>query len=152
MIAVPDATLFASDPRPMRRSNSAIISGGKSVRERRERTIEHEPGDLPVAGHRVLARRALRHPAECAARPVAAEPPRSTTRSRPRLRSVGSRSGIWRVDVADRIAALVAVDGGVRQFADAGAVHDDQDDAIWRSVGQGTEPASSERAVAEARQ
>jgi len=38
-------------------------------------------------------------------------------------------------DVAERVAALVAVGARIRQFADANAVEDDEDDAGERDQG-----------------
>ena len=54
----------------------AITLGGKAVGKRRKRPVEHQPHQLPVPGHRVLAGRRLRHAAERAERrrrPVAAD-------------------------------------------------------------------------------
>ena len=52
----------------MRRSNSRITIGGKPVRKRRKRAVEHDAGHFPVTRDRVLAGRRLRHAAERAAR------------------------------------------------------------------------------------
>src|SRR6185369_1068280 len=38
----------------------------KTVREGREGALEHDAGELPVAGDRILPGRALAHAAECA--------------------------------------------------------------------------------------
>ena len=131
MISVPDATTLPIVPRPMRRSNSAISSGGKPVGKRRKRAIEDDAHHLPVAGHRVLARRALRHPAERArAAPRPADAPRDRrAATRPSAASVGNVQRHLRGDVAERVAALVAVQRGIGQLADADAVEHDEDDA-----------------------
>ena len=63
MISVPDAGLLPSTPRPVRCMNGSITSCGKPCgigRERRRREHAHQ---LPVAGRRVLALRALDEPA-----------------------------------------------------------------------------------------
>ena len=71
-----------------------------------------------------------------AMRPIAAgrrvaltNPPMSTMRSSPRLRSVGTRSGDLPRDVAERVAAFVAVRGSIRKSAGADAVEHDDDDS-----------------------
>ena len=129
MIAVPEARLVAE-----RRAADAAFElgdqlGGKAVREDGKRPVEDQPHQLPVPGHRILARRRLRHPAEGAERRAGrAAPPSSTTRPRPSERSVGSASGTAVGDVAERVAAAIAVTIGVGQLADADAVEDDEDD------------------------
>ena len=45
------------------------------------------------------------------------------------MRSVGTASGTALRDVAERVAALIAVRGGIRQLADADAVQHDDDGA-----------------------
>ena len=88
----------------------------------------------------------LRHPTECA-RHAAARATEIHNAIEAKAAESWESKGNLPVYVADRITALVAIHGGVGQFADAGAVHDDQDDSIWRRDGQGTEPASSERSA-----
>ena len=57
----------------------------------------------------------------------AACPSRSTSRDRPIAASVGIFKRHVRGDVAERVAALVLVQRGIRQFADADAVENDDD-------------------------
>ncbi len=57
MISVPDAAQLPSVPRPMRRSNSCIICGRKSVRKEREGLRQMNAHHFPMAGGGVFARR-----------------------------------------------------------------------------------------------
>ena len=136
----------------------------EAVGKRRERAVEHDAHHLPVPGDRVLPRRRLGHAAVRTERrtgrnrgdrrdrgdlfqedlcafsaffalsAVSSGPSICTRRSRPRLRSVGIFSGTRLRDVADRVAALIAVRRRVRQLADADAVHDDDDGAGERRL------------------
>jgi len=158
MIRVPDAALLPRTPRPVRRANSAMISGEKPFGNVGNARLEHDAHHLPMAGDRVFARRRFRHPA------VRAD---GTSR-----RNRGDRRGLreaflkrdlcvlrvpgvfffWRGaeardaieaeapqgrhlerhtprDVANRVAAPIAVRRRVGQLADADAVHDDHDRA-----------------------
>ena len=102
----------------------------KAVRKDRKRTIEDEPHQLPVPGHRVLARRRFGHPSERRARRrlgLNAVDKRQSSQSE----TAESREAKWNLprDVAERVAALVAVGGRVGQLADADAIEHDEDDA-----------------------
>ena len=63
MISVPLAGLLPSTPRPVRFMNGSITSSREAVRVRRHRLRRHDAHQLPVAGRRVLALRALEQPA-----------------------------------------------------------------------------------------
>src|SRR5262245_33749992 len=112
MISVPDAALFPSTPRPVRRANSEMISGATpfgNVGNARSRTmpiISQWPvtESFPAEASAILPYAACRPGQGSAAAgptrgpPTArtgepACPPRSTRRSKPSLRSVGSCSG-----------------------------------------------------------
>jgi len=113
---------------------------GKSVRERRERAIEDDAHHLPMPGDRVLARRRFRHAADrgwgdrgmmrdrCANRRDAIEPEAAQRRQPQRdpLR-----------DVADSIAAAIAVRRRIGKLTHAHAVEDDHDGAGVESTGRG---------------
>ena len=102
---------------------------GEAVREDGKGPLEDEPHQLPVTGDGILARRHLGHPAvgRERRRRGGLDPPRSTTRPSPSERSVGTRQPDVVSDVAERIAAAIAVTVSVRQLADAHAVEDDDD-------------------------
>ena len=81
-----------------------------------------------------LPGRRLGHPAERAARRRLGPPRRRRTRPAP-VRGGAASAGAVRTlpgDVAERVAALVAVGGGVGQLADADAIENDEDDAAGR--------------------
>ena len=132
MIAVPDATLVAQRPA----ADAALELGDElrreAVREHRERPIEHEAHHLPVAGDRVLAGRGLRHPPEGpdAALGIERSPTVEDDAVETEATQVGNAERNRRGDVAEGVAALIAVRGRVRQLADADAVEHDQDDAV----------------------
>ena len=131
MITVPDAATLPSVPRPMRRSNSDISSGGKPCGNDRKGTLEHQPHQLPVPGDRILAGRGLRHPPVGAARPAStaeSAPPRSTTPPETERAKRGHGQTDLAGDVAERVAAAIAVSISVGQLADTHAVEDDEDD------------------------
>ena len=65
----------------------------KAVGKRRERPVEHDAGDLPVAGHRVLAGRGFGHPAERrAAAPARRHAPKRTDVAKPERLQVRARA------------------------------------------------------------
>jgi hypothetical protein len=131
MISVPEATTLPSDAAADRALELGDDVGREPVGKRRERALEHEAHQLPVAGHRVLAGRSFRHPPERGRRGLDGAMPRSgVMQPRPSASSVGTRTSTRRADVAERVAALVAVRGGVRQLADPDAVEHDEDDAL----------------------
>ena len=115
---------------------------GKAVREGRERAIEDDAHQLPVPRHRVLARRALRHASESRRRRRHRRA--ALQRDQPRHAHRGER---WNVqgngggDVAERVAALVLVQCGIGQFADADAVEHDYDGTRKHSVMLAPPPA-----------
>ena len=96
-----------------------------------KRTIEHDAHHLPVAGDRVLAGRRFGHAADGGGRrrPAPCAPPIAATRPSPSERSVGSRSGTRRAMLPSVSLPSIAVPCGIGQFADADAVHDDDDGA-----------------------
>ncbi len=107
--------------------------GRETVGEHRKRTIEHEPHQLPVPGHRVLPWRRLGHPSECRAgrrfRLHAVD-----KRDAPEAETAECREAQANMpgNVTERVAPGVAVRRGVGQFANADAVENDQDDACRR--------------------
>ncbi len=134
MISVPDATSLPIVRRPMRRSNSRDQVVGEyragNVGNARSRTMP-AISQCPVTEslpRRLLAIRP--NAAPCAGAGVWSF--RVTTRVRPSAASVRMCRWTCRGDVAERVAALVTVGGGIGQFADADAVDNDQDDPIQR--------------------
>ena len=128
MISVPDAGLLPSTPRPVRCMNGSITSNGKPVRIGRHRLRRDDAHQLPVAGRRVLALRALDEPARdrrrSRLRRAALERLDVAEPERLEIRQVEAADGAG--DVAERVRSLVAVLGGVRQRARAdGVQHDD---------------------------
>ena len=116
---------------------------GEPVGEDGKWPVEHESHQLPMAGHRVLARRPLDHAAEGRARrrlagwdggPARGE---DAGRDRAEVREAAEAKGPERGqfqrhargDVPQRVAALVAVGRRVGQLADADAVEHDDDRA-----------------------
>ena len=106
----------------------------ETVRERGERTIEHDAHKLPVTGHRILARRCLRHAAERGAWCAASLSAETRTRA---VRNIGDAIQTQRSkrghaerhggrDVTEGVAAFVAVRGGVGQLATPDRIHDDE--------------------------
>ena len=129
MICVPDATTLPRVRRPMRRSNSRMASSGNPSGNVGNGLLEHEAHQFPVPGHRVLARRDLGHAAERAERRAAgaAGPRAARSREMPSALQVRDAERHLGRDVAEGVAAFVAVGRRVRQFADADAVeHDDE--------------------------
>ena len=138
MIAVPDAALLPSVPRPMRAlelvdqrragSRAGNVGNGRSSTRpiiSQWPVTESLPGD--ASAMRPNAPRGDR---------LGGDPRERRRRApRPSERSVGTRSGTLRGDVAERVAALVAVRARVGQLADADAVEDDDDDALRRRHG-----------------
>ena len=125
-ITVPDAGLLPSVFRPMRRSYSAMTSGGKPVRIGAERILDDEPHHFPVARGRVLPRADLGHP------PVRGGRDLGRGRRRERVQQAEARerreaAGAGVEDVAESVGALVAEVGGVGKLADAEGVADDDD-------------------------
>ena len=129
MIAVPDATTLPIDLRPMRDSNSAINSCGKpfgNVGNARSSTTpissqcpvtESFPDDRSAIRPYARGRRGRR---------------RVLQRDEPRHAHGGERrdvQGNGGGDVAERVAALVLIQRGIGQFADADTVEHDHDGA-----------------------
>ena len=129
MIAVPDATTLPS----VAPADSLFELGdqlcGEAVREDGKGPLEDEPHQLPVTGDGILAGRHLGHPAVgrersrlgCGRPAQVDDPPQSERAERRHGQSdvVG--------DVAERVAAAIAVSIGIRQLADTHAVEDDDD-------------------------
>jgi hypothetical protein len=106
---------------------------GKTLWERGERSIENDPHHLPMARDRVFSSRGLGHATERRPPIVAiaiAEVDHATQTKRSEVRNTErDLPG----DVAEGVAALITVSGGVRQLAAADAVEHDQDDTRKRS-------------------
>ena len=128
-ICVPDAALLPSTGRPVRRENSAMMSGGKPVGKHRKRTIEHDAHHFPVAGDRVLAGRRLGHAPDRARTDDRSAAIVADRRDAPQAERAQRRQRERHPprDVAEGVAALVAVRRRIRQFADADAVEHDDD-------------------------
>ena len=132
MISVPDAALLPSTPRPVRRANSAMIVRREAVAET---SGTARSSTMPIISQwpvtESLPGRRFRHAADGRQRrrSVGGGSPIARRGASPSERSVGSCSGTCARDVAERVAALIAVGGGVGQLADADAVQDDDDDA-----------------------
>jgi hypothetical protein len=111
-------------------------AGVEAVRKYRKRPIQHDTHHLPMAGNRVLAGRGLRHAAGGGFEPRAnggrlcRTEPRDTIEAERAQRRQGERHRVG--DVAERVAAVIAVGCGVGQLADADAVEHDHDGAGWR--------------------
>ena len=130
MIAVPEAALFPSVLAPDARLEWLHDVGRKAIRKDRKRTIEDEPHQLPVPGDGILARRRFGHPSERRARRRLGLNAVDKCHSS-QSETAERREAKWNLprDVAERVAALVAVGGRVGQLADANAVEHDEDDA-----------------------
>ena len=133
MIAVPEAALLPSVPRPMRalelvdqlarESRSGNVGNGRSSTSPINSqcpVTESLPGDASAMRPK-RADRAL---------PCGVAGDRRATRARPEAAQRRHAQTDLPRDVAERVAALVAVGGGIRQFADADAVENDQEDAV----------------------
>src|SRR5262249_16666331 len=105
---------------------------GEAVREGGEGAVHAQPGELPVAGGGVLARRDLAHLAVGARRPrrrrhaedgrQVAEP--VALKPGPRRRADGARG------VAEGVGALIAIARRVGELTAADRIHDDEDDPL----------------------
>ena len=148
MIAVPDATTLPIDGRPMRASNFSINSCGKpsgNVGNARSSTTPIN-SQCPVTESLPADRSAM--PSERGGRRG-----RRRVRERDEARQAhgGERrdvQGNGGRDVAERVAALVLVQRGIGQLADADAVEDDDDGAREHAVRDGVTRNSSERCAA----
>jgi hypothetical protein len=106
---------------------------GKAVRKRREGALQDHAGHLPVSRHRILAGRSLGHASVGAHGRVhqrhamdVGHVRKSEGAQRRQFQPDGSR------DVAERVAAAVAIRVRVRQLADADAVEHREEHAIWK--------------------
>ncbi len=100
---------------------------GKPVGKHRKRPLEHDAHQLPVAGDRVLAGRRFGHASDGRARPI--DRGAGDRRDAPQTEGAQrrDRQPHARRNVAERVAALVAIRRRVGQFADADAVEHDDD-------------------------
>ncbi len=115
---VDDGRSGRDDIAQRRAPNAALELGDelawKAVRERRKRAIEHQAHELPVPRYRILSRRPLRHAAERGQRHGRGRHLRKS--HDPREAESGQRRNLElnrSRDIAERVAALVAVDRGV---------------------------------------
>ena len=138
MISVPDAGLLPSTPRPVWFMNGSITSSGKPcgyVGNGGRRDDAHE---LPVAGRRVLALRALEQPAgdrrRAGLRRAALERHHVSEPERLEIGQVEASDGAG--DVAEGVRAFVPVLPCVRQLSSADGV--EHDDARPRHAGYST--------------
>ena len=131
MIAVPDATDVADRlPADARLELGDQLRGepvGK-VGNGRSSTIPIS-SQWPVTESLPFERSAIRPNAAVGAA-AGGMPLRSTSRDRPIAARLGIVQRHVRRDVAERVAALVLVQRGIGQFADADAVEDDDDRAL----------------------
>src|SRR5262249_28910678 len=123
----------------------------KAVWKRWERVIEDDPRDLPVTGDRVLSRRPLGHASERAKGRIdpwhaldSRDARQAERTERRELQPDRAR------DVADRVAAAIAILVRVGQLADAHAVENGQNDSIrkdtkghWRRIRRSFTASSS---------
>ena len=128
MISVPEAGLVAEHaaPGPVHERVDHVVR--EAVRVRRHRLRRDDAHQLPVAGGRVLALRALEQAAgdgrRAGLRRAALERLDVAEAERLEVRQVEAADGAR--DVAERVRALVAVFVGVGQLAGAdGVEHDD---------------------------
>ena len=121
-------------------------SRGEAVRIGREGTLELYAGDLPVASGAVLPRRMWHHEAPC--------PDRLAHGRHPRERRDVAQAGALQVgklqsahgprNIAERVAAGVAVRLRVRRGTDTDAVEDENDCAFAHRCSSG-EPSATNR-------
>jgi hypothetical protein len=117
---------------------------GEAVGKRGERPIQHDTGHLPMTGDGILPRRSFGHPSVGAERRVDWRHPLHVGDARQSERTQrGERQWHETRDVAERIAAAIAVRIRVGQLADAHAVEHGQEDAIWRGCHKRRAAASS---------
>ena len=140
MISVPEAGLLPRTPRPVRCRELLDHLGREAVRIRRQRHGRDDAHQLPVAGRRVLALRALDEPAGDRGRVLlgraALELPDVAEAELLQVGEVEAADGPG--DVGKRVRALVAVLRRVRQLARPNRVQHDhagaRHGAILRSV------------------
>ena len=127
MISVPDAGLLPSTPRPVRCMNGSITSCGKPCGYVGNGVRRDDAHQLPVAGGRVLALRALEQAAgdrgRTRLRRAALERLDVAEPERLEVRQVEAADGAR--DVAERVGALVPVLGCIRQRSRAHGVEHD---------------------------
>jgi hypothetical protein len=119
----------------------------KAVGECWERAIEHHPHQLPMTGNRIFAGGLFRQSAKRRERGRRRghfrkrdDPGDAERGKRGDVETNGTR------EVAERVAAVVAVLAGIRQFADADAVEDDDNGARKSHVARiGRSPVRSLR-------
>ena len=129
MISVPLAGLLPSQERPVRRSNSFITSGGNPWGYSGKRLGEVNARHLPMTGGRILAGG---REGAAAVGGAGAFGRRDTGKrpdvAQPQPGQVGQLQAPQTRDVAERVAARVAVLGGIGHLADSYTIEYDPDD------------------------
>ena len=130
MISVPDAAQLPSVPRPMRRLELLHDLGRKAVRIERKRLCQMNAHHLPMSGGGVFARRRQRASSESRGGPVDGPDVRQRLQiAQAELREIRQVQLAGASDIAQRVAARVAIRRRIRHLADADAVQHDPDDA-----------------------
>ena len=130
MISVPEAALLPSDAAADAPLEFVHDFRRKAVREKRERLVEMNAHHFPMAGGGVLSRRSQGAAAERRqGRGVGRKSGEGLDVAEAEAARLGSRRPTAARDIAQRVAAGVAVGGGVGHLADSYAIEDDPDDA-----------------------